>query len=97
MQKKCVVKLVLIDSLPKPCDTVMLLKKLRLFLLVITLPAITMLIVSHFSSANNIMAQSTTGAHATCTGQQACKACKNCSNCKHCKKEDASCGVCVKK
>ncbi|MBX3255467.1 MAG: hypothetical protein KF862_15105 [Chitinophagaceae bacterium] len=74
----------------------MIAKKLKLFLLVITLPAMLLLLVSHITQQGDIIAQTSCEDHAdaTCTGSKSCTACKNCSSCKHCSKNGGSCGVC---
>ncbi len=76
----------------------MVIKKLRLFLLVILLPAMVFMLAigmqqyQHTAVAQNAGTDISTVA--TCTGSKNCKACKNCSSCKHCKQEKGSCGVC---
>lgn len=76
----------------------MAIKKLRLFLLVIVLPALVFMLAvgmhkyQHTAVAQNAGAD--ISATATCTGSRTCKACKNCSSCKHCNQEKGSCGVC---
>ena len=76
----------------------MVAKKLRLFLLLILLPAtVCMLLIGmqqyrHTAVAQNSRADASTVA--ACTGNKNCKACRNCSSCKHCKQEKGFCGAC---
>lgn len=76
----------------------MAIKKLRLFLLVIVLPALIFTLAAgmhkyrHAAVAQS--AEADISAAATCTGSMSCKSCKNCSSCKHCRQDKGSCGVC---
>lgn len=53
----------------KTCDTVMALQKLRIFLLVIALPALTMLVICGLKRAEIIVAKKATSAVPACTHQ----------------------------
>ena len=76
----------------------MAIKKLRLFLLVIVLPAFVFTLAAGIHNCQHTAVAQNAGADisavATCTGSMNCKACKNCSSCKHCKQDKGSCGVC---
>lgn len=76
----------------------MAIKKFRLFLLLIVLPAVLFMLATGLQKYQYAPVTHNSGADfsatATCTGSTNCKACKNCDYCKHCKQEKGTCGVC---